>query len=64
VRPKELNRWGRLAGLEPMDVSGLCYLPYIGYTALCKPTIMNYVMHFKKPKGAGTDGFMAESPLV
>jgi 2-polyprenyl-6-hydroxyphenyl methylase/3-demethylubiquinone-9 3-methyltransferase len=48
VRPQELTRWGRLAGLEVCDLSGLRYLPFIGYAALCKNTAMNYLMHLSK----------------
>lgn len=49
VRPDELARWARQAGLEPMDLSGLRYLPVVGYAGLCRSTAMNYLMHFTKP---------------
>lgn len=48
VRPEELVRWGRKAGLALQDVSGVSYLPYIGYAALSKHKMMNYLVHFKK----------------
>jgi 2-polyprenyl-3-methyl-5-hydroxy-6-metoxy-1,4-benzoquinol methylase len=43
-----MARWGRSAGLEVRDLSGLRYLPFIGHAALCKNTAMNYMMHFCK----------------
>lgn len=48
VRPEELARWGRAAGLSIDDLSGLRYIPLGGYAALCRSTQMNYLMHFKK----------------
>jgi len=48
VQPRELARWGKQAGLEVHNLSGLRYLPFIGYAALCKSTAMNYLMHFRK----------------
>lgn len=48
VRPGELSRWADQAGLYRADLSGLRFLPYIGYARLCKDTRMNYLMHFVK----------------
>ncbi len=48
IRPEALKQWGLDAGLAFVDLSGLRYLPFIGYTALCRDTRMNYMMHFKK----------------
>jgi 2-polyprenyl-6-hydroxyphenyl methylase/3-demethylubiquinone-9 3-methyltransferase len=48
VRPRELTRWARKAGLEVRDLSGLRYVPFSGHAALCKSTAMNYLMHFCK----------------
>jgi 2-polyprenyl-6-hydroxyphenyl methylase / 3-demethylubiquinone-9 3-methyltransferase len=48
VRPRELTRWARQAGLEVRDMSGLRYLPFNGHAALCRNTAMNYLMHFYK----------------
>jgi 2-polyprenyl-6-hydroxyphenyl methylase/3-demethylubiquinone-9 3-methyltransferase len=48
VRPAELERWARAAGLHCDNVSGMRYLPFVGYAALCKSTAMNYLMHFTK----------------
>jgi 2-polyprenyl-6-hydroxyphenyl methylase/3-demethylubiquinone-9 3-methyltransferase len=49
-RPRELALWARRAGLEPVDLSGLRYLPFVGYASLCRGTRMNYLMHFHKPE--------------
>ena len=48
VRPGELARWANHAGLELRHLSGLRYLPFIGYAALCRNTAMNYLMHCVK----------------
>lgn len=48
VRPDELKKWGMAAGLALINLSGLRYLPFIGYAALCTDTSMNYMMHFKR----------------
>ena len=45
VRPRELTRWARQAGLEVRDLSGLRYFPFNGHAALCRSTAMNYLMH-------------------
>ena len=48
VRPEEMRRWGEAVGLRCADLSGLRYIPFGGYAALCKSTAMNYLMHFIK----------------
>jgi len=48
VKPEELKHWGAKARLQFMDLTGLRYLPFLGYAALCKNTQMNYLMHFKR----------------
>jgi 2-polyprenyl-6-hydroxyphenyl methylase / 3-demethylubiquinone-9 3-methyltransferase len=48
VRPEEMQRWGEMAGLRCEDISGMRYIPFGGYAALCKSTAMNYLMHFRK----------------
>ena len=59
VRPAELKGWGRAAGLRCENVSGMRYLPFGGYAALCKNTALNYLMHFIKPPGPETSGWKA-----
>lgn len=48
VRPGELTLWAEKAGLRRADLSGLRFLPYIGYVRLGKGTRMNYLMDFVK----------------
>jgi 2-polyprenyl-6-hydroxyphenyl methylase/3-demethylubiquinone-9 3-methyltransferase len=48
VRPRELTRWSKQAGLALRDLSGLRYFPLNGHASLCKGTVMNYLMHFCK----------------
>lgn len=50
VRPRELSGWAGQAGLAVTDISGLRFLPYIGYVRLCRDTRMNYLMHARKPR--------------
>ena len=41
-----------LMGIVRMvDLSGLRYIPLIGYARLCTSVQMNYLIHFKKPAG-------------
>jgi 2-polyprenyl-6-hydroxyphenyl methylase/3-demethylubiquinone-9 3-methyltransferase len=47
VQPRQLVQWGKEAALSVQDISGLRYLPFIGYAALCKSTAMNYLVHLK-----------------
>lgn len=68
VKPSEMVRWGRAAGLSRQHLCGLRYLPLLGYTSLCKSTRMNYLMHFIKPlqhkRKHRQNGSVGESPLV
>lgn len=48
IRPDEMEQWGKDAGLQVEDISGMRYIPIGGYAALCKNTSMNYLMHFIK----------------
>ena len=48
VRPDELAQWGRKAGLEVENISGLRYRPFLGRASLCRNTAMNYLVHLKK----------------
>ncbi len=60
VKPEELIQWGVDAGLRLEHLSGLRYLPFGGYAALCRSTAMNYLIHFRKDP----NGSMEQSPLV
>lgn len=48
VRPEELAEWGRLAGLQMADLTGLRYIPVLGLARRCKSLQMNYMMHLIK----------------
>ena len=55
VQPEELAQWGEEVAMTSADVSGVRFLPFVGYAALCKSTAMNYLVHFKV-KGSPTRG--------
>jgi 2-polyprenyl-6-hydroxyphenyl methylase/3-demethylubiquinone-9 3-methyltransferase len=48
VKPLELQRWGRAAGLRLAHTTGLSYLPFIRRSRLVRHTPLNYMMHFEK----------------
>jgi 2-polyprenyl-6-hydroxyphenyl methylase/3-demethylubiquinone-9 3-methyltransferase len=55
VRPGELARAGGRAGLAVCNLSGLRYLPWIGYAALCRGPMVNYLMHLKRAPTVETE---------
>ncbi|HVC02986.1 MAG TPA: bifunctional 2-polyprenyl-6-hydroxyphenol methylase/3-demethylubiquinol 3-O-methyltransferase UbiG [Steroidobacteraceae bacterium] len=46
IRPSELARWGRAAGLELRDLAGIGYDPLTRSFRLCARTTVNYLAHF------------------
>ena len=48
VRPDELIQWAEQAGMTLGHLAGVRYIPFVGYAALCKSTVMNYLVHFKR----------------
>jgi 2-polyprenyl-6-hydroxyphenyl methylase/3-demethylubiquinone-9 3-methyltransferase len=52
IRPSELARWGRDAGLELEDLTGVTYNPVTRAFRLSPDTGVNYLAHFKVT-GAG-----------
>lgn len=48
IRPSELARWSRAAGLEPTDITGLEYDPLRGKAALSRNVDVNYMMHLRR----------------
>jgi 2-polyprenyl-6-hydroxyphenyl methylase/3-demethylubiquinone-9 3-methyltransferase len=48
VKPSELRRWARKAGLQPLDLSGLHYNPFTRVYSLGGNTHVNYLMHFRR----------------
>jgi 2-polyprenyl-6-hydroxyphenyl methylase/3-demethylubiquinone-9 3-methyltransferase len=49
IRPSELARWCREAGLEPADSRGLGYNPLTQRYALSADTSVNYLLSCRKP---------------
>jgi 2-polyprenyl-6-hydroxyphenyl methylase/3-demethylubiquinone-9 3-methyltransferase len=48
IRPSELARWGRAAGLELRDLTGITYNPLLRTFRLSTDTRVNYLAHFTK----------------
>jgi 2-polyprenyl-6-hydroxyphenyl methylase/3-demethylubiquinone-9 3-methyltransferase len=48
IRPEELREMAEEAGLKPMNISGLRYVPYIRWCRLTRDTSINYLGHFWK----------------
>jgi 2-polyprenyl-6-hydroxyphenyl methylase / 3-demethylubiquinone-9 3-methyltransferase len=49
IRPSELARWGREAGLTLRDLTGLAYNPLTRAFRLSSNTSVNYLAHFSRP---------------
>lgn len=50
IRPSELDRWCRAAGLVPQDVTGLRYNPLLKSASLNASDLdVNYLLHCRKP---------------
>jgi 2-polyprenyl-6-hydroxyphenyl methylase/3-demethylubiquinone-9 3-methyltransferase len=48
IRPSELARWGREAGLDLIDLTGITYNPLTRAFRLSPNTDINYLAHFKR----------------
>lgn len=48
IRPSELARWARAAGLELLDLTGIAYNPLTRAFRLTPDTGVNYLAHFRK----------------
>jgi 2-polyprenyl-6-hydroxyphenyl methylase / 3-demethylubiquinone-9 3-methyltransferase len=48
IRPSELARWGRAAGLDLVDLRGITYNPLTRSFRLSPNTDINYLAHFKR----------------
>jgi 2-polyprenyl-6-hydroxyphenyl methylase/3-demethylubiquinone-9 3-methyltransferase len=53
IRPSELARWARAAGLETADLAGLDYNPATRQARISADTSVNYLAHFRRPRLAG-----------
>ena len=45
IKPAELSRWAKSAGLHPDEIIGLTYNPLSSKYRLCQDTDVNYLMH-------------------
>ena len=45
IKPAELSRWAKSAGLQPDEIIGLSYNPLSSKYRLCRDTDVNYLMH-------------------
>ena len=50
IRPSELERWARAAGLEVRGVKGIRYNPLLKTGALADDVDVNYLMHCRRPQ--------------
>ncbi len=48
IRPDELKGWGKRAGLDCVDLSGLHYNPFTRHYWVGGNTHVNYLMHFQR----------------
>lgn len=52
IKPSELTRWSKLAGLEVKQLLGMSYNPLNQRYSLGSDTDVNYLMHFTRPQDA------------
>jgi 2-polyprenyl-6-hydroxyphenyl methylase/3-demethylubiquinone-9 3-methyltransferase len=48
IRPAELARWARAAGLSVQDIAGLQYNPFSDRAVLSRNVDVNYMMHLRR----------------
>jgi 2-polyprenyl-6-hydroxyphenyl methylase/3-demethylubiquinone-9 3-methyltransferase len=48
IKPSELSRWARAAGLTVVDIAGLDYDPFTRTTRLTTDASVNYLMHLER----------------
>lgn len=53
IRPSELCRYARDAGLELRELAGISYDPFTREARLTADTSVNYLAHFVRPSAAG-----------
>ncbi len=49
IKPSELARWSRAAGLDLEDLVGMTYNPLTGVFTLGRDTDVNYLVHARRP---------------
>ena len=52
IRPAELARWARAAGLTLLDLHGIELNPFTGHATLSASVAVNYLAHFRRADGA------------
>jgi len=52
IRPSEISRWAREAGLELADLAGLEYNPATRKARVTADVSVNYLVHFRRPMTA------------
>ena len=60
IRPSELARWGRDAGLELIDLTGISYHPLTRTFHLSAATQVNYLAHFRVGAGRAVPGALSK----
>ena len=50
IRPSELDRWARAAGLEVLEIRGMTYNPLLKSARLSDDCDVNYLMHCRRPE--------------
>jgi 2-polyprenyl-6-hydroxyphenyl methylase/3-demethylubiquinone-9 3-methyltransferase len=53
IRPSELSRWARAAGLELAEVAGLEYDPFSRKARVSTDVSVNYLAHYRRPLSSG-----------
>ena len=48
IRPSELSRWSKQAGLEPEEIIGMSYNPFLKEYSLGRDTSVNYLMRTRR----------------
>lgn len=48
IRPAELARWARAAGLELKELAGIAFNPLTGHVALSRDVAVNYLAHLER----------------
>jgi 2-polyprenyl-6-hydroxyphenyl methylase / 3-demethylubiquinone-9 3-methyltransferase len=56
IRPSELDRWARAAGLDVVEVRGLVYNPLLKNASLSDDCDVNYLMLCRKGVGSNFEG--------
>lgn len=54
IRPSELSRWARAAGLELADLAGLAYDPFTRKARISGDVSVNYLAHYRRPMTAAS----------